>query len=88
MEEDVEEADVEMDMGEAPPTGVLAPEQALVPPVTMLVMASIWVSGPSGQVAKLGISSRARGKVPTTQAEQPPLAETDEELAHWLQAEK
>ena len=34
MEEDVQEADAEMDVGEAPPTGDLAPKQALAPPAT------------------------------------------------------
>ena len=48
MEEDVEEADTEMDVGEAPPIGVLAPEQAPAPPATMLAMAGIWVGGSSG----------------------------------------
>ena len=47
MEEDIE-ADAEMDVGEAPPTGTSAPEQAPAPPVTMLAMAGIWVGGPSG----------------------------------------
>ena len=69
MEEDVEEADKEMDMGEVPPIGDSAPKQALALPVTLLVMAGIWVDGPSGQVAGLAISLRARGKVPTIQAE-------------------
>ena len=69
MEEDVEEADAEMDVGEAPPTGVLVPEEALAPPVTMLAMAGIWAGGPSGQAAEPGISSRARGKAPVGQAE-------------------
>ena len=69
MEEDVEEADTEMDMGEAPPTGVSAPEQAPVLPATMQVMAGIWVGGPSGQVAEPGVSSRAWGKAPARQAE-------------------
>ena len=69
MEEDVEEADAEMDMGEAPPTGVSAPEEAPAPPATMLAMAGIWVGGPSGQAAEPGISSRAQGKAPTGQAE-------------------
>ena len=69
MEEDIEEADAEMDMGEVPPTGVLAPEQAPALPATMLAMAAIWAGGPSGQVAELGVSSRARGKVPAGQAE-------------------
>ena len=41
IEKDVEEADAEMDVGEAPPTGVLAPEQAPAPPATMLVTAGI-----------------------------------------------
>ena len=31
MKEDVKEVDTEMDMGEAPPTEELVPEQALVP---------------------------------------------------------
>ena len=57
-----------MDGGEAPPNGVSVPKQALVPPATMLVMAGIWVGGPSGQVAEPGISSKARGKAPAGQA--------------------
>ena len=69
MEEDVKEADTEMDMGEAPPTGVSVPEQAPALLATMLAMAGIWVGGPSGQVAEPGVSSRARGKAPTIQAE-------------------
>ena len=69
MEEDVEEVDTEMDMGEAPPIGVLAPEQAAVPLATMLATAGIWAGGPSGQVAEPGVSSRARGKAPATQVE-------------------
>ena len=43
-----------MDVGEAPPTGDLAPEQAPAPPATMLVTAGIWAGGPSGQVAEPG----------------------------------
>ena len=46
-----------------------SPAWLLAPPVTMLVTVGIWAGGPSGQAAKLGISSRARGKVPTAQAE-------------------
>ena len=69
MEEDVEEADAEINVGEAPPTGVLAPEQVLVPPATILVMAGIWVGGPSVQAAEPGITSRAQGKAPTGQVE-------------------
>ena len=41
MEEDAKEADAEMDMGEAPPTGVAAPVQVPAPPATMLAMAGI-----------------------------------------------
>ena len=62
MEEDVEEADTEMDVGEAPPTGDLAPEQAPVPPATMLAMDGIWAGGQDDQVAGLVISSTAQGK--------------------------
>ena len=69
MEEDVEEADTEMDMEEAPPAGVLAPEQAPVPLENMLAMAGIWAGGPSGQVAEPGVSSRAQVKVPAGQVE-------------------
>ena len=71
MEEDVEEADEEMDMGEAPPTRELVPEQALVLPATVLAASGIWVGGPSGQVARQGpaTSERTRGKVPALQAE-------------------
>ena len=69
MEEDVKEADAEMDVGEVPPTGVSAPEQGPALLATMLATAGIWAGGPSGQVAELGISSRARGKVPARQAE-------------------
>ena len=45
MEEDVEEADKEMDVGEVPPTRDSVPEQAPVLPVTVLEMARIWVGG-------------------------------------------
>ena len=69
MEEDVVEVDAEIDVGEAPPTGVSAPEQALASPATMLAMAGIWAGGSSSQLAEPGVSSRARGKVPTGQVE-------------------
>ena len=69
MEEDVEEADTEMDLGEAPPTGDSVPEQASAPLATMLVMAGIWAGGQDDQVAGPGVSLRARGKAPTGQAE-------------------
>ena len=69
MEEDIEEADAEMDVGEVPPTGDLAPEQAPAPPVTLLAMAGIWVGGQGDQVAELGISSRAQGKATCIQVE-------------------
>ena len=64
MEEDAKEVDTEMDMGEAPPTGDLVPEQALAPLATMLVMAGIWVGGQDNQVTGPGVSSRAWGKAP------------------------
>ena len=69
MEEDVEEADAEIDVGEAPPTGDLMPEQASVPPATMLVTAGIWAGGQDDQVAGMGVSSRARSKAPAGQVE-------------------
>ena len=69
LEEDVEEADAEIDVGEATPTGVSAPEQAPALPATMLVMAGIWAGGPNGQVAEPGVSLRARGKAPARQVE-------------------
>ena len=65
MEEDVQEADAEMDVGEVPLTGVSVPEQVPAPPETMLAMAGIWVGGQNDQVAGPGIRSRARGKAPT-----------------------
>ena len=61
--------DAEMDVGKAPPTGDLVPEQAPVPPVTMLATAGIWAGGQDDQVPGLGVSSRAWGKAPTTQAD-------------------
>ena len=51
MEEDVEEADKEMDVEEVPLTGELAPEEAQVLPATLLVVSGIWAGGPGGQVA-------------------------------------
>ena len=65
----MEEADKEMDVGEAPPTGDSVPDQVLAPPATMLEMAGIWMGGQDDQVAGPGISSRAQGKAPTGQAE-------------------
>ena len=59
MEENVEEVDTEMDMGEAPPTEYFAPEEAPVPPETMLAMAGIWLGGQDDQVAGPVVSSRA-----------------------------
>ena len=69
MEEDVEEVDEEMDVGEAPPIGDSAPEQAPAPPATLLVMAGIWAGGQGNQVARPAVSSRAWGKAPAIQAE-------------------
>ena len=45
MEEDVEETDKEMDVGEVLPTRNLVPEQLPAPPATLLVTAGIWVGG-------------------------------------------
>ena len=69
MEEDVEEPDKDMDMGGVPLNGELASKQAPALPATKLVTAGIWAGGRGDQVARLGISSRAQGKVPTIQAE-------------------
>ena len=69
MEEDVEEADADIDVGEAPPTEDTVPEKAPAPLVTMLAMVGIWAGGQDDQVAGPGISPRAWGKAPTTQAE-------------------
>ena len=70
MEEDVEEVDTEMDMGEAPPTGDLVPEQAPVLPATMLVT---WLAfGRVVQVARWLSQASARGpgvKAPARQVE-------------------
>ena len=66
MEADVKEADEEVDVGEAPPTGDLAPEQAPAPRVTLPAAAGFWVGSPSDQVAgrELAASSRARVRHP------------------------
>ena len=71
MEEDVEEVDNEMDVGEASPTRELVPEQAPMPPATLLATAGIWVGGRGDQVAGQwpATSLRAWGKVPAIQAE-------------------
>ena len=69
MDEDVEEVDADMNVGEAPPTGVSAAEEAPALPAMMLAMAGIWAGGSSGQAAEPGVSSRAQGKVPAGQAE-------------------
>ena len=71
VEADVEEADKEVDVGKAPPTGDSAPEQAPAPWATLSVMPRFWAGGPSDQVARRepATSMRARGKVPAIQAE-------------------
>ena len=69
MGEDIEETDTEMDMGEAPPTGDSALEQALVLLATMLATAGIWAGGQDDQVAGPGVSLRGWDKVPATQVE-------------------
>ena len=50
MEED-EEVDKEVDVGEAPPTGDLVPEQVLALLATLLAEARIWAGGPGDQMA-------------------------------------
>ena len=47
VESDVEEADEEADMGEAPPTGNLAPEQVLAPQAILPAVPGFWAGGPS-----------------------------------------
>ena len=73
MEEPVEEEEVgkEVDMGEAPPIGDSAPEQALAPWVTLPMATGFWVGCPSDQVArkKAAASLRAWGKAPTIQVQ-------------------
>ena len=71
MDEDVEEADKEMDVGKAPLTRDLVPEQALAPPAILPAMAGIWGGGQGDQVAGQGPATclRARGKVPAVQVE-------------------
>ena len=49
--EEGQEVDEETDVGEAPPIGDLALEQALVPWVTLPAVAGFWLGGPSDQVA-------------------------------------
>ena len=41
-----EEADKDADVGEAPPTEDLVPEQVLAPQATLLVASRIWAGGP------------------------------------------
>ena len=71
VEDNIEEVDKEVDMGEVPFSGVLVAEQALVPPAALLAVAGIWTGGPSNQVDGQGpaVSLRARGKAPTVYAE-------------------
>ena len=70
VEADVEEADKEADMGEAPPTGDLAPEQAPAPWATLPAAPRFWAGGLSDQVAwrEPATSLRAWGKAPAIQA--------------------
>ena len=61
MEEDVEEADEEMDVGEVPLTRDSVQEQALAPMATLLVMAGIWAGGQGDQVAGQGLGHQLKG---------------------------
>ena len=69
MQNNLEEADKEIDVGKAPPTRDLAPEHAPALLATLLAMDGIWMGGRGNQVAGPAISSRARGKAPAIQAE-------------------
>ena len=71
MEKDVEEADKEIDMGEAPLTRESVPEQVPAPPMPLLAAFGIWAGSPGDQVVGRGpaTSSRARGNLPTVQVE-------------------
>ena len=74
MEEPIEEekeADKEVYVEEAAPTGDSAPEQVPAPLATLLAVAGIWASCPGDQVARQGpaTNSRAQGKAPTIQVE-------------------
>ena len=79
MEEDVEEADAEMDVGEAPPTGDLVPEQAPALPATMLAMAGIWAGGQDDQVA-----SRASARGPGVR--HPPDRQSSRPQPRWMKS--
>ena len=85
VEEPMEEEEVgeKADMGEVPPTRDSVPERAPVPQVTLPAAARFWAGVPSNQVAGKGLatSSRAWGKVPTVQAEQPPWLR---QMKSWL----
>ena len=71
MEEDVEEADKEIDVGEAPLTRESVPEQVPAPLMPLLAAFGIWAGNPGDQVVGGGLvtSSRAQGKLPTVQVE-------------------
>ena len=71
MEADEKKAGKDVDVWKAPPTGELAPEEALELLAILLVASKIWAGGPGDQVAGQGpgASLRAQGKAPTIQAE-------------------
>ena len=70
IEVDVEEVDEEADVGEASPTGDLAPKQVLVLWETLPVAPRFWAGVLSDQVARRepATSSRAWGKATTVEA--------------------
>ena len=90
MEEDEEEVDGEVDVGEDSSTGELVPKQALVPQATILVAPESWAAKQSDQVGRRGLatSSRAWDKMPAVQVELLPLAKIDKKLTRPLQAEE
>ena len=90
IEEDEEEENKEVDMGEGFSTEDSVSKQVPVPGVTTPAAPRSWVVDPSDQVARRGLtaSSRAPGKVPAVQAELLTPAETGKELACQLQVEE
>ena len=82
MEEDEEEVDKELGMGEGSSTADLVPKQVLAPGATMPAVPRFCIADLSDQMASRGLaaSSRAQGKVPTIQADLMAPAKTDKEL--------
>ena len=71
IEEDEEEVDEEVDMGEGSSTADLVPKQVPASWAAMPVVPGFWAAGPIYQVARKSLTAdlRAQGKVPAIQAE-------------------